>query len=232
MIGVIEQPAERQAINSVDELELDSDSDTIDKSPNDVCEEIGFSTHCLIELAPVLEQNLLRAQRAHAQPANILERKFLLSDPASIYVSLVREKFEHAQDQLVNRLGEANWQRHTSVRQRIEDVHAADQNNEAEVFKGPDMGSSIFRPYSAFHDSGIGTSVPVQTTYAPSHTSFQSSNTEDTQDCLRVPPTPANVTEGKPFQCYLCGHLLSKIKSRVDWKWVSSRRILLPAVMI
>ena len=77
---------------------------------------------------------------------------------------------------------------------------------------------SLFRPYSAFHDSGIGTSVPAQTSYAQSHTSFLSSNTEGEHGSPRVPPTPVGVSAGKPFQCYLCGHVLSSIKNRVDWE--------------
>lgn len=72
--------------------------------------------------------------------------------------------------------------------------------------------------YPAFHDSGIGTSVPAHTQYAESHTAFNSSITEREEGRLRVPREPAEVDAGIPFQCCLCGDILSSIRNRVDWK--------------
>lgn len=212
MVPDTERSTQPRAVDSDDEL--DSGSDTAsDESTRDMCKEIGFNTKCMTELGPVLEQNLTRARQAYVQPSELPPLRFLLSDPAKIYVSLVRDKFKQAQDQLVNRLGESNWQRHISVRKKTENVESASVGKLG-------MDCSTFRPYSAFHDSGLGTSVPAQTTYAPSHTSFQSSKSERAQGSLQVPSTPVEIVDGKPFQCYLCGHLVSKIKNRVDWKWV------------
>ena len=45
---------------------------------------------------------------------------------------------------------------------------------------------SNFRPYSAFPESGIGTSVPAQTQYARSHKTFNSSDNERKEGPLRV----------------------------------------------
>lgn len=45
---------------------------------------------------------------------------------------------------------------------------------------------STFRPYSAFHEFGIGTSVPAQTQYVRSHKAFNSSDTEREEGPLRV----------------------------------------------
>lgn len=180
----------------------------------DLCEDISFSIACLVELRTSLEQNLVRAEKNRTQAARPSPVSFCLSDPAKIYVSLVREKFKQAPDQLVERLGEANWQRHVGVRKRMEN------NNDSE--EGLESAYSVFRPYSVFHDSGIGTSVPAQTSYAPSHTSFLSSNTEEGQNSLRVPPTPKEVGTGKPFKCDFCGKSLASIKNRVEWKSVST----------
>ena len=80
------------------------------------------------------------------------------------------------------------------------------------------IAKSVFRPHSAFHGSGIGTSILAQTQHTTSHTSFQSSNTEGEHESLRVPATPAEVYEGIPFQCYICKSMLTNIKTRVDWK--------------
>ncbi len=179
----------------------------------DLCEDIGFSIACLAELRTSLEQNLVRAEKNRSHNARPPPVSFCLSDPAKIYVSLVREKFRQAPDQLVERLGQANWQRHVGVRKRIESTIGI-------VEEVPKTACSIFRPYSTFHDSGIGTSLPTQTSYVPSHTSFISSNTEGEQNSLRVPPMPLEVVTGKPFQCDFCGMLLPSIKNRVEWKSV------------
>lgn len=92
---------------------------------------------------------------------------------------------------------------------------------EPEILEPPEelaIAKSVFRPHSAFHDSGIGTSNPAQTQYTPSHTSFQSSNTEGEHKSLRVPATPLEVHDGIPFECFICKSFLTNIKTRVDWK--------------
>ena len=168
----------------------------------DIFEDIDFTTKCLMEFGPSLEQNLRHAESArvqHSYPTNVT---FSVSGPAAIYVSLVREKFKQAHYKLVERLGEANWQRHKNVREKIENT---------ELF--PEVSCSVFRPYSDFHDSGIGT-----TEHAPSHASFQSSNHDGEQVSLRVPKEPSEIGAGKSFQCFLCRCIISNVKSRVDWK--------------
>ena len=103
-----------------------------------------------------------------------------------------------------------------------------DHDDEHEYGQEDKITCSLFYPSVTFHDSGIGTSVPAQTFYAQSHTSFQSNNTEGEQCSLRVPDTPTEVSEGKAFKCFLCGQMLAKIKSRVDWKLVHTSLAPLP----
>ena len=144
---------------------------------------------------------------------------FHLSGPAWKYVLLVREKYKNAEEQLVNRLGESNWQRHKMVRDRMEAIQRrTSDDNEARLDDTPFYNSrddhySAFRPYSTFHDSGIGTSVPED---ALSHTSFLSSNPEG--GSLRVPAAPEELGAGKPFQCPFCGDTLRNITNRISWK--------------
>lgn len=189
-----------------------SDSDSYD-----VFEEIGFTTTCLMEFGPSLEQNLKHAEDTRVQHSYPPGVPFSVSGPATTYVSLVQEKFKKADYKLVERLGEANWQRHKIVREKMKKPkHFPEEYSSLARETG--IASSVFRPYSDFHDSGIGTSVPVQTDYAPSHTSFQSSNTEGAQVSLRVPREPSEIGVGNPFQCFLCRCLISNVKNRVDWK--------------
>ena len=189
--------------------EEDSEDDLSETGDDGLCESIGFATASLAELRPSIEQNLLSSERSRLQSAHPTFGPFHLSTPASIYVSIVRDKFPKAQDQLIERLGEANWQRHISVRKQV----GANEKPLEEQEVG-----SIFHPHSAFHDSGIGTSVQTQTQYAESHTSFISSNTEGAKGALRVPPMPANACSGQSFQCPVCKLIVSNIQNRVEWK--------------
>ena len=191
------------------DVEYDSEREgSSDSGSYDIAEDIDFTLTCLIELGPSLEQNLKHAERAWIQRTCI---PFSVSGPAMTYISLVREKFRKADQKLVERLGEANWQRHKDVRGKME-------NTEYSPAEKMDIACSVFRPYSDFHDSGIGTSVPAQTEYAQSHTSFQSSNIDGEHASLRVPREPYEVSAGKPFQCFLCKCNISNVKNRVDWK--------------
>ena len=178
---------------------------------HDFREEVAFTIECLIELGPSLEQNLASTGRSAPSTIKSSFDPFYLSGPAGFYVSLVRDKFKQASKELVERLGEANWQRHLKVRNIMEDP----ENNPA---KGPETARSVFQPDTTFHDSGIGTSVPARTQYAPSHTSFRTSNTEGGLRSLRVPLTPLEATDGKSFRCYLCGDMLSTVRTRTQWK--------------
>ncbi|KAL8712536.1 MAG: hypothetical protein Q9225_006934, partial [Loekoesia sp. 1 TL-2023] len=195
----------------------ETDESDIEDSSN-LVEELRLQTQFLKQLSPILERNLVKASRMRpdaTDPSEIL--RFSVSGPAQSYVSSIWEKFKEAEDQLLKRLGEANWQRHVTVRELM-----ARHPNDSVAPPSSDWPLSIaqtkFRPYSAFHDSGIGSSMPTQTSYAPSHSSFRSSNAEGGQEALRVPPTPIEVSEGKPFQCFICKRSLSNIKNRVDWK--------------
>lgn len=192
--------------------EYDSGSEDLsDSASYDTIEDIGFASTCLVELGPSLKQNLEHARIVRNQHTHLTGAAFSVSGPAMIYVSLVREKFKQAHYKLIERLGEANWQRHKSIREKMD-------NTELFPEERAKPAGSLFHPYSDFHDSGIGTSVPPQSEYAPSHTSFQSSNIEGEHVSLRVPREPSEVGAGKPFQCFLCTCVISNVRNRVDWK--------------
>ena len=170
-----------------------------------------------MELGPSLEQELQHAETARNQSSHLTRVPFAVSLPAMSYIKLIREKFEQADYNLVERLGEANWQRHRDVRDKIEKTELSPQER-TKLGGEASITCSIFRPYSDFHDSGIRTSVPAQTEYAPSHTSFLSSKPEGHQVSLRVPKEPPEVAAGNPFQCFLCRCVISNVRNRIDWK--------------
>lgn len=192
--------------------------ETLDSDGYDVWEDIQFNTQCLAEIRPSLEQNLASMAETRARDQSQPHVQFCLSDPADFYVARVREKYQQAPRQLVERLGEANWQRHIAVRKRMERINDTSGEDAEPAY-------SEFRPYSAFHDSGLGASLHTQSQYAASaasHTSFLSDKSGGEQGALQVPPTPAEVSAGKPFECFLCGDLQTKVRNRVEWKLVIS----------
>ena len=170
-----------------------------------------------MELGSCLKDNLRHTEAARNQSSNLASVPFAVSDPAMIYVSLIRDKFKQAHHKLVERLGEANWQRHRDIRDKMEKTELSPEER-TKLSGERSIACSLFRPYSDFHDSGIGTSVPAQTEYAPSHTSFLSSNTEGEHASLRVPKEPPEAGAGKLFQCFLCRCVISNVRNRIDWK--------------
>jgi hypothetical protein len=188
-------------------------------------------TTCLMDLLPSMEDTLNFASQAKDEDQSSSPLDFHVSGPARPYVLNIFDRFSKANSQLVERLGEANWQRHIALRnappQQSETTAVAIEEAPKSAFVPislfQDSGApkSVFVPISLFQDSGVGTSLPAQMSYAytsASHTSFVSSQAGEEGGGLRVPPTPKAVSKGIPFSCELCGQKLSQIKNRIDWK--------------
>jgi hypothetical protein len=178
-------------------------------------------TACLMDLLPSMENTLNYADFKLCNTQNSQPVAFEVSGPAQPYLLKVLDRFSKADARLMERLGEANWQRHMALR----NIHGSviqDANSVKEVV--PEIKAtpkSIFVPVSMFHDSGLGSSLPAQSSYAATvafHSSFVSSITDTENGGLRVPSTPKEVFEKVPFTCQVCDHVLNQIKNRVDWK--------------
>ena len=192
----------------------DYDSETSSIGENSVFENIQFGIARLMELAPTLQKNLVRGREARTQHILSSPQPFRVSKPAETYVKIAQEKFKQADLNLVQRLGQASWQRHRRIREMM---YGSDESDKEE----PTTEHSTFRPPPTFHDSGLGTTISSASQYAASvasHTSFASIIHEEGTKSLRVPPMPPHVANGKPFTCPICGRLQSKIKNRNDWK--------------
>ena len=200
---------------SENEGEYELSNDKVPNGDSNIAGELQFHIGCLVDLGSTLEKSLLCSETGRVRSSQSVQLPFHVSNAASVYISIIRDKFKDAEAQLIERLGEANWQRHVNVR-----LGMANVISDVRVEYSREDPGSTFKPYSAFYDSGIGPSVPTQTQYAPSHTSFVSSFSEKEEGRLRVPREPVEVGAGRPFQCYLCGEILSSIRNRGDWKLV------------
>jgi hypothetical protein len=212
----------RTIIDDSEDDTSDIESDTTAKSSNrravldEIASDIKFYNLRLMDLLPSIERTAvihkdIPASRIDVIPTSVL---FQVSKPAYAYVLQVRDKFPGADERLVERLGEANWQRRVRIREGLQEFTK-------EV--ATEAAKSLFIPVSMFHDSGLGTSALAESAYAQSHSSFRTTATESQVGTYRVPPTPKEVFESVPFNCEICGHMLKNIKNRVDWKYVSSK---------
>lgn len=200
---------------SEDKGEYGVSKEKVPSEDNGIAGELQLHIGCLIDLGPTLEKCLLCTKDGRVRSSQLVPVPFQVTDAASVYISLIRDKFRDAEAQLIERLGEANWQRHVNVRLGMANVISGVE----EEYIREDPGST-FGPYSAFHDSGIGPSVLTQTHRAALHTSLVSSASEQEERRLRVPREPVEVGAGRSFSCYLCGEVLSNIRNRLDWKSV------------
>lgn len=210
------------------DYESDATSDYESDEPSDsnktlkTISSLKAGVDCLMELLPSMENTLGYARQTNLDDEATTTVQFQVSGPARTYIINVYDRFAKADSRLVERLGEANWQRHTALRAGLtQQSKSADLPSTATVVGDQEIPKSVFVPVSMFHDSGMGTSIPANSSYAAtvaSHSSFVSSVADQDGGSLRVPRTPSEVSKGIPFACDICGHVLSRIKNRVDWK--------------
>jgi hypothetical protein len=172
-------------------------------------------TRLLMDLLPTIDHLYRTTRSLTATAAMPRQMTFHVSEAAKHYVLQIVDKYRDANLTLVERLGEANWQRHNFLRMEKQRLTKIDFPEIA----SHEPPKSISQPFSVFHDSGLGTPLPVQSQVAisvASHTSFLSE--EGDLHRRRVPKMPDEVGLGKPFKCNLCGQTLSFIKNRISWK--------------
>lgn len=182
-------------------------------------DEIDTYITGLTDLVPTLEDLLHEETQApEEQDGRGGIVTFHVTDSAKQYVMQIRDKYPKASTTLVERLGEANWQRYVRIRRKMRQCESFEEEPDGEE-RFPSF-QSAFVP-TEFDDSGLGSSVafaPHVTRSVASHTSFMSSHADREKGRLRVPHTPADVLEGVAFTCWICGNELSSIRNRIDWK--------------
>ena len=166
-----------------------------------------------MDMIPTLESNFQyvskKAQNSVAPPAT-----FAVSEPAKAYFLRVSDQFTSADTRLVERLGEANWQRQQDIRARIGLVEMNSDTAPQQT-----LTKSVFVLAMLFPDSGLGSSLPAassRTASGVSHASFVSSKADQAEGKLRATPNSAEVGTGEPFKCDICHHVLQNMNNRID----------------
>ncbi len=240
--SILDIPAEDIETSDTDSGSLESDSSAAAYTELKFHKDLHNCMICLADLNPLLEETIEVDLSGRRQEDRARAITFHVTDAARHFVLQVHDKFRNAQTSLVERLGEANWQRFTRIRKYMYDRQQSMLQDEAghqdggrrdDTKKGGNLLSdrtqhkdraepkSLFRSMSEFHDSGLGSSKPARSRAAASvasHSSFRSTLTENHQGRPRVPSTPPEAFSGEPFICFICGKILTAIKNRIDWK--------------
>ncbi|KAJ5533469.1 hypothetical protein N7494_010021 [Penicillium frequentans] len=188
-----------------------SDEDTSDDSSSSTDRELQRYGRlhsyvvCLMDLVPAIERHALCLQQRVAHLPYSNDKVFHMSEGALPFATRISDRFTTAPTALVEKLAEANWERFLRIREQVEEEDGGDTTTQ-------------FKPYSIFHDSGIGTSNPKGSQYAAtaaSHKSFLSNSEEQSQYRPRVPNLLHDY--GLPFKCDYCQNVIT-MRNRVDWK--------------
>ena len=177
-----------------------------DDTCSDIIPDLECYTTCLMDLVPTIADALEKSSAADRLDVRKEVAQFRVSEPAWLSATLLRDKFPLANRAVIELLGEASWERYKRIRRCASGEEQGLDHADEEMSRPAS---------SAFHDSGLGSSLPKSSEYAASFTSTASQRGGTS---ARVPPTPTEVTDGKPFSCHLCGKMVSGLKNRVDWK--------------
>ena len=128
------------------------------------------------------------------------------------FVDLISSRFPLASHQLVQALGQSNWDRYNYVKTLRENAI-----EESDVML---VGKTV----SEFHDSGIGTSAAAQSALGRENGSeyaatVVSSRAESSHK--RLPPLPDLGRLGEAFECEICNRKVH-IKRTREWKSVTA----------
>jgi hypothetical protein len=195
-----------------------TDADSTKTTLRTAIQSLSKYVDMLMDLCPTLEQGYRDKHQGRPKHCNPIP-SFQVTQEALPYVHVVRDKFPRADSSLVERLGEANWQRHERLR-AIEGSGNQDITGWIPA-RASHPAKSQFRPISLFKDSALGSSIapdPERAQSLASHSSFLSSNQDSQKGHFRVPKLPTEAAYGKPFLCPFCQQTVRSIKNRVDWK--------------
>jgi hypothetical protein len=154
----------------------DEDIDSEEDSWSQCAEELQDYVQLLNELHPSIESWVtLREQSPEPTTEDIFQHS-----ASRIYSEMVRTKFRDAPEELIDVLGDLNYKRY---------MRLADARNEqfAEVEEVPEA-EPLPEKSTSFHDSGIGSSLPVtETVSSPSQAPSGAHSQATTQVPSQVP---------------------------------------------
>ncbi|ETS87070.1 hypothetical protein PFICI_00898 [Pestalotiopsis fici W106-1] len=184
----------------------DDDSDTSDfnyDSYSEIAEDLKTDTTCLIRINSVLNYTARLAPSFGTSPRG----PTALGELYQSYCDRISNRFPNAVECLISRLGKANYDR---CLRRIQRNNEDDE--EPKETERVQMANTVV--VSAFHDSGLGSSVPSKSSYAETVMSY---GADGNQQSVRVPTLSEEAKQGLPFTCVACSKTVT-IKNNSLWK--------------
>ena len=183
---------------------------------------IQTRTQLLMEICISLEFVHRHANRP-MKPPSTTAPIFHVSEAAQHCVRKVYDSFPRGDVGLIERLGEANWQRYRKVQklQMFECVYKppSDKKPSEQTLPKP-----VLRAASTFRDLTVGAPLEATSNITPFLTSNDlyasdplfASNAAGSPGNPKVPRNPSEISQGKTFECNICHALLSDMKNRID----------------
>lgn len=189
--------------NSKDDSGDNDNCSIVSNSSSDECEvlleSLDENISLLMDLLPSINHIPSQHESIHQSQKPTVAR-FETSAPSQPFIQKIASNYTNAPLRLVQRLGEANWQRFCRLRLRQDEQ----------------LAEELGKARSIFRDSGIGTSLDDKST--ASHSSFASTAAKDSHHYNRVPPEPPEVASDEPFLCPICNIMITTVRNRIDWK--------------
>ncbi|RYP42053.1 hypothetical protein DL767_000565 [Monosporascus sp. MG133] len=193
---------------SSDDAASDCSSLTESRDIREISRDLSTATDCLMDLEPLYKDPVF-----DVEPKVSVEQSMLADwKPEQAYCDRIAQRFSQTEEELVSRLGKANFQRYLRCKEKRDTAgQEVPTGEETTPFLG-DRGAATIAPSSKFHDSGIGSSLPTLS-YAETVMSYgQGEGTS-----IRIPPLPEEAKRGSPFECVACGQRITALTNSA-WK--------------
>ncbi|KAH0431609.1 hypothetical protein CcaCcLH18_06913 [Colletotrichum camelliae] len=188
---------------------FDLSSDLVSIDWKEIADDMQTDVECLIDLGPLIESPFIDPMETKSVDSSTRDLK--LDTGCQVYSNRIGHRFSEAQQDLVDRLAIANWNRLLRV---LEEKEKALTENEAVVVPAANDEVVASEKGTTFHDSGLGTSVPTASAYAETVMSYRKGNHSQVQ----IPPMPQEGKKHNPFECLVCGRQVT-MASDSAWKY-------------
>ncbi|KAM0476401.1 hypothetical protein ACHAPX_006313 [Trichoderma viride] len=179
-----------------DDSSSDAESIFSDDNIYEVAEDLKTDTHVLSSLDSLIKYPVFDLEKGKAVEDYIHSTW----SPEKFFVDKIENQFPLADVSLASRLGKTNFERYVRCQADREALESKEREEglPSTVQEAPETTGTIVTS-SAFHDSGVGTSVVPTITYPETLMSYN----QDGQP-VRIPPLPKGAKKGTPFSCVAC----------------------------
>ncbi|KAL7948551.1 hypothetical protein V8C42DRAFT_254354 [Trichoderma barbatum] len=200
--GIVAEESCRQS----DDSSSDAASTFSDDDIYEIAEDLKTDTFVLSGLDPLLKYPIFDSQHDDTND----DYPISTWAPEKLFSDKIENRFPIADAPLTLHLGKVNYERYLRC-QAAREAQEDEESPPVAIQEVQDRTGTIIAS-TKFHDSGVGTSIALTTSYAETTMSYN----HDGQS-VRIPPLPKEAKTGLPFTCVACGRTVV-ITSNSAWK--------------